>query len=225
MLDIVRNGRVWGRAVALAVVLGMAALGARPVEALAASNVELAVAKTQPPGSVYLFLGLLNVFSTGLNTLSDDLKAKGIANTVMNYGGWLGPAGTIEKRWAKSKAAARPIVIIGHSFGADAAIAMAAHLGRDKIPVDLVVIFDATARQPVPGNVRHLINFYGATDGVGKKLSGGKDFHGKLENINIDTLHEAIGHLNIEKQPAFHKRVVKEVLGLYRRYGTRLSSN
>ncbi len=211
------RGAVWGRAVAIAVVLGLAAVVARPVESLAASNVELAVAKAQPRGSVYLFLGLFNVFSTGLDTLSDELKKKGVPNTAMNYSGWLGPAGEIEKRWAKDRGRTRPIVLVGHSFGADAAMAMAAHLDRDNIPVDLVVIFDATAHWPVPANVRHLINFYGATDGVGKKLSPGKGFHGKLENINIDKLKEAIGHLNIEKQPAFHQRVIREVLRLYGR--------
>lgn len=217
MLGVGAKGRVWGRAVMMAVMLGLAAIVARPVEALVANDVQLVVAKAQPRGSVYLFLGLLNVFSTGLDTLSDELKAKGITNTAMSYAGWTGPAADIEKRWAKDKARTRPIVLVGHSFGADAAMAMAAHLGRDGIPVDLVVIFDATAHWPVTSNVRHLINFYGSTDGVGKKLSPGPGFKGKLENINIDKLHEAIDHLNIEKQPSFHQRVIREVLALYGR--------
>ena len=219
MLGVGAKGCVWGRAVMMAAMLGLAALVARPVESLAANDVQLVVAKAQPRGSVYLFLGLLNVFSTGLDTLSDELKAKGITNTAMNYAGWTGPAADIEKRWARDKARTPPIVLVGHSFGADAAMAMAAHLGRDGIPVDLVVIFDATAHWPVTSNVRHLINFYGASDGVGKKLSPGKGFKGRLENINIDTLHKSIDHLNIEKQRAFHKRVIGEVLALYGRHG------
>ena len=217
MLGVGTRGAVWRRAAMVAVVLGLAAVVARPVETLAAGNAELVVAKAQPRGSVYLFLGLLNVFSTGLDTLSDELKAKGIPNTAMNYGGWLGPAGDIEKRWANNRSRTRPIVLVGHSFGADAAVAMAAHLGRDGIPVDLVVIFDATSPWSVSANVRHLINFYGATDGIGKKLVPGKGFHGKLENIDVDKLDSAIGHLNIEKQPALHKRVIREVLALYGR--------
>ena len=217
MLGVGARGRVWVRAVVVAAVLGLVAVVARPAESLAASNVELVAAKTQPRGSVYLFLGLLNVFSTGLDTLSDELKAKGVSNTAMNYSGWLGPAADIEKNWAKNRSRTRPIVLIGHSFGADAAVAMAAHLGRDGIPVDLVVIFDATASWRVPANVRHVINFYGATDGIGKKLTAGKGFHGRLENINVDRLNNAIGHLDIEKQPAFHRRVISEVLALYGR--------
>lgn len=217
MLGVGAKGCVWGRAVMMAMMLGLAAIVARPVEALAANDVQLVVAKAQPRGSVYLFLGLLNVFSTGLDVLSDELKAKGVPNTAMNYGGWTGPAADIEKRWAKDKARTRPIVLVGHSFGADAAMAMAAHLGRDGIPVDLVVIFDATAHWPVTSNVRHVINYYGATDGVGKKLSPAKGFKGKLENINVDKLNSAIGHLDIEKQAAFHRRVIREVLALYGR--------
>ncbi len=173
------------------------------------------LAKAEPRGSVYLFLGLMNVFSTGLDTLSDELKARGVPNTAMNYGGWTGPAADIEARYAKNGARTRPIVLVGHSFGADAAISMSAALARKNIPVDLVVIFDATAGQPVPANVRHLINFYSPTDGIGKKLKPGKGFHGRLENINIDTLHKAIDHFNIEKQAAFHRRVIREVLALY----------
>ncbi len=217
------KGPAWGRAVVVAVVLGLVALVARPVEGLAAGatgisgNVELAVAKAEPRGSVYLFLGLFNVFSTGLDTLSSELKAKGIANTAMNYVGWTGPAADIAARYAKDRRRTRPIVLIGHSFGADAAIAMAANLNKKNIPVDLVVIFDATARQPVPANVSHLINFYGSTDGVGKKLAGGKGFHGKLENIDVDAHQGAVGHLNIEKQESLHKRVIAEVLRLYGR--------
>lgn len=223
MLEVAVTGRRRGRVLALAVMLGLAAIVARPVETYAAQRVETVAAKAQPRGSIYLFLGLLNVFSTGLDTLSDDLKAKGIPNTVMNYAGWMGPAAAIEARYGKDGLRTRPIVLIGHSFGADAAISMAAALGRKSIPVDLVVIFDATARQPVPANVRHVINFYSPTDGVGKRLAPGRGFHGRLENINIDKLDRPIDHLNIEKQRAFHRRVVQEVLALYGR-GARVSS-
>ena len=212
-----------GRAVVMAVVLGLAAIVARPVESLA-GNVELVAAKAQTRGSVYLFLGLMNVFSTGLDTLSDELKARGVPNTAMNYAGWTGPAAAVEARYAKSRARTRPIVLVGHSFGADAAISMSAALAKKNVPVDLVVIFDATAGQPVPANVRHLINFYSPTDGIGKRLRPGRGFHGRLENINIDKLHKAIDHFNIEKQEAFHRRVIREVLALYGRR-TRLTSN
>lgn len=215
MVRVGAAGRVWGRAVLVAAMLGLAAMVAQPAASLAASNAPVVEVKAQPKGSVYLFLGLLNVFSTGLDTLSDQLRARGVPAVAMNYAGWGGPASEVEARYARNKANARPIVIVGHSFGADAALAMAARLETKKIPVDLIVIFDATQRQPVPANVRHLINYYSPTDGVGKRLSPAKGFKGRLENINIDKLGKDIGHLNIEKQPAFHKRVISEILRLY----------
>jgi hypothetical protein len=195
--------------------LGAAAMVAAPAVSQAASSAPVVQVKAQPKGSVYLFLGLLNVFSTGLDTLSDSLRARGVPAVAMNYAGWGGPAAEVETRYARNKAGARPIIIVGHSFGADAALAMADRLGKKNIPVDLIVIFDATQRQPVPANVRHLINYYSPTDGVGKRLSPAKGFKGRLENINIDKLGKDIGHLNIEKQPAFHKRVIAEILRLY----------
>ena len=128
------RGAVWGRAVVVAVVLGLVAAVARPVESLAAGNVELAAAKAQPRGSIYLFLGLFNVFSTGLDTLSDELKAKGVPNTAMNYAGWMGPAAEIEARWAQDRRRTRPIVLVGHSFGADAAMRHGGGSGQEEHP-------------------------------------------------------------------------------------------
>ena len=223
MFEVKGGGRRWGRVLGLAIVLALTAVTASPVQSFAAARGEAMAAKAQPRGSVYLFLGLLNVFSTGLDTLSGELQAKGVPNTVMNYGGWMGAAARVEARYAKDRLRTRPIVLIGHSFGADAAISMSAALARKNIPVDLVVLFDATARQPVPANVRHLINFYSASDGIGKILRPAAGFHGRIDNVNIDKLHEDIGHLNIEKQESLHKRVIRAVLALYGR-GARVSS-
>lgn len=197
----------------LLVALLAAVAAVRPVEVQAAGQVELAAAAKEPRGSVYLFLGLANVFSTGLDTLADELRARKVPAQALNYAGWGAVASDIEARYAKDKRAL-PVVIVGHSFGADAAIALAAELGRKKIPVSLVVIFDATRAVPVSANVRHLINYY-SPSGVGKKLSPAPGFKGRFENINVDLMHKDIGHLTIEKQPAFHKRVISEVLGVY----------
>jgi hypothetical protein len=63
--------------------------------------------------------------------------------------------------------------------------------------------------------VRHLINYYSDNDMIGQKLSPGPGFRGQLENIDVDDLGWPIFHFNIEKQPAFHKRVIAEIVGLY----------
>jgi hypothetical protein len=214
MIDMVGGwGRRLAQACATAMMIG-AGIGMVPTQAAAAA-VEQVKGTPQARGSVYLFLGLANVFSTGLEDLSDQLRARGIRSTVLNYAGWPGVADEIEARYRRDRSAV-PVIIIGHSFGADATIAISAALAGKGIPVALAVTFDATHVAPIPGNVGHFINYYSATDGIGKKLAGAAGFHGRLENINVDGLNKGLGHFDIEKFDAFHKRVIGEVLGVMR---------
>ena len=107
-----------------------------------------------PHGTVYLMRGLANVFSLGLDTLNDKLNAKGVPSIVTGYAGWQGIAQTIEDRYAKNKGAL-PIIVMGHSFGADATLYIAAELNRKKIPVALIVTFDVVSDgTAVPYKVR-----------------------------------------------------------------------
>ncbi|MGA7786870.1 MAG: thioesterase domain-containing protein, partial [Xanthobacteraceae bacterium] len=52
-----------------------------------------------------------------------------------------------------------PIILIGHSLGADAVMEMADYLGDKGVPVALVVPFDGTQSFPAPGNVARVLNF------------------------------------------------------------------
>jgi hypothetical protein len=180
----------------------------------------------QSRGSIYLFLGGVGgIFSTGLDDLRDELRAHGVPATALSYVGWRSVADQIEAGYAADKRAL-PVVIVGHSFGGDAALRVSAELGRHGIPVALVVIFDATnGTIPVAANVRHLINYYSDNDMIGKKLSPGPGFRGQLENIDVDELGRPIFHFNIEKQPAFHQRVIGEIVGVYGAAGARASND
>lgn len=164
----------------------------------------------QPHGSVYLMRGLANVFSLGLDTLNDKLHAHGVRSIVLNHAGWLNIARQIEARYEIDKNAL-PVVLMGHSFGADATLLLAGELAAHKIPVALVVNFDAVNSIAVPANVRHVVNFYEST-GNGLALSGGPGFRGRLENIDVSKGDATIGHLNIEKNPRLHSRAIAEVM-------------
>ena len=60
---------------------------------------------------------------------------------------------------AKYKAGSEgPIIIIGHSLGADAAMEMAAYLGQRGVPVALVVPFDGTDSYAASANVGRVLN-------------------------------------------------------------------
>jgi hypothetical protein len=178
---------------------------------LVASAALVSPGTAAPHGSIYLMRGLANVFSLGLDTLNGELRARGVPSIVTGYGGWQGIAQSIADRYAKDKGAA-PIIVMGHSFGANAALLLAAELNRKKIPVALIVTFDVVSDVTVPPNVRHVVNFY--TKGFGHVLQGAPGFRGRLENIDATLGHPEIDHLNIEKSPRLHARAAAEVLRL-----------
>jgi hypothetical protein len=192
--------RIWMRSAVIALVVGLSALQAASSEA----------ATKAPRGSIYLMRGLANVFSLGLDTLNDKLHARGVGSHVLNYASWMSIAGQIEQRYKTDKNAL-PVVLMGHSFGADATLLLAGELAKRKIPVALIVNFDAVNSIKVPANVRHVVNFYEST-GNGLALSGAPGFRGRLENIDVSKVDDTIGHLNIEKSPRLHTRAISEVL-------------
>jgi hypothetical protein len=161
-------------------------------------------------GSVYLMRGLANVFSLGLDTLNDKLHARGVQSVVINHAGWSGAAEAIKARYRSDKNAL-PVVLMGHSFGADATLRLANALRDDGIPVALIVDFDVVNDLTVPSNVRRVVNFYAST-GNGLPIKGAKGFRGRLENIDVSKIDSTITHLNIEKSPRLHSRAVAEVL-------------
>jgi hypothetical protein len=170
---------------------------------------DAAAAKTQK-GSIYLFRGLANIFSLGLDTLHDELAKRGVKSTVLNYNGWMMVAQDIEDRYRTDKNAL-PVIVMGHSFGADVTLELAAELKKHGIPVALIVEFDAVTQKVVPSNVQHVINFY-EPEGIGLKLVGEPGFHGKIDNIDLSKSDPDINHLNIEKSEKFHARAIAAVL-------------
>ncbi len=170
---------------------------------------DAAVPKPQK-GSVYLFRGLANVFSLGLDALSQELAKRGVQSTVLNYNGWMSVAQDIEDRYRTDKNTL-PVIVMGHSFGADVTLELSAELKKHGIPVALIVEFDAVTQKIVPSNVKHVINFY-EPEGIGLKLEGEPGFHGKIDNVDLSKSDPDIGHLNIEKSEKLHARAIAAVL-------------
>ena len=85
---------------------------------------------------VLLLRGWFGVFSTGMDSLASELKAKGIKAEVAGHVYW----STAVKDIVKERAAgnAGPLVLVGHSQGANNVIDMARSLEANKIPVDLL---------------------------------------------------------------------------------------
>src|SRR5215472_1814606 len=110
----------------------------------------------QPRAHVYLLRGLLNVFSLGMDSLAEELKGRGVDATVHGYGEWQTLADQAAADYKARKEA--PIILIGHSYGADAVMEMAAYLGRKGVPVALAVPFDCSKSFAASDNVARVLN-------------------------------------------------------------------
>jgi alpha-beta hydrolase superfamily lysophospholipase len=168
-----------------------------------------------PRPHVYLFRGLADIFSAGMDTLTEELKKNGVYATSYSQTNWK----PISDRAAADFKARKegPIILIGHSLGADAAMEMADYLGDKGVPVALVVPFDGTQSFPVPANVARVVNF---TQRDYAYMRPGPGFHGSLNNVDLSSNPE-IGHLNIDKSPELHARVLSEIRAVI---GGRLSA-
>ena len=165
-------------------------------------------ASPQPRAHVYLLRGLFSVFSHGMDTLAEELKAHDVYATVQSYSDWQTLADQAAADYKARKEA--PIILIGHSLGADDVMEMAAYLGRKGVPVALVVPFDATKSLEASDNVARVLNL---TQRDYAYMRGGPGFHGKLDNVDVSS-DPSIDHINIDKSPRLHTRVVAEVLAV-----------
>jgi pimeloyl-ACP methyl ester carboxylesterase len=109
----------------------------------------------QPRAHVYLLRGLLNIFSLGMDTLAEKIQRRGIYATVHNHTEWETLADQAAAAYRAGKEG--PIIIVGHSLGADAVMQMSAYLGRKGVPVALAVPFDARGSYATPSNVGRLL--------------------------------------------------------------------
>jgi hypothetical protein len=156
---------------------------------------------------VDLLRGLADIFSRGLDTLTEKLNRQGYSARVYSTNGWQSVARRIAEKYSRGHKDI--VVIIGHSLGANAAFDIAGALDKQNIPVELIVTFDATNPLPVPRNVLHLVNFY-QDNGFGKRVLAGAGFQGELTNVDL-TPDTSLSHVTIEKSPRLHALIMQKV--------------
>ena len=161
---------------------------------------------TQPRAHVYLLRGLMNIFSLGMDTLAEKIQRHGIYATVHNHTEWEALADQAAAAYRAGKEG--PIIIVGHSLGADAVMQMSAYLGRKGVPVALAVPFDARGSYATSSNVGRLLNLPHAGYGY---MSRGAGFHGSLSNVDVSR-DGNIDHLNIDKSARLHTQVLSAIL-------------
>jgi hypothetical protein len=157
---------------------------------------------------VYLFRGLADIFSTGMDVLTDELNRRGVYATAHSHTEWKALADQAAANYKAGKEG--PIILIGHSLGADAVMEMSDYLGDKSVPVALVIPFDGTQSFVATGNVARVINFTQRDYAYMRKGAG---FRGTLVNVDVSSDPD-IGHLNIDKSPRLHARAISEVLAV-----------
>lgn len=154
---------------------------------------------------VYLLRGLFGVFSLGMDSLAQQLVAQGYTSEIRNWDEADQVVQQIEKRFADGHRG--PVVLIGHSLGANAVIDVATSVGAQSIPIVLGVTFDATDPGPVPDNVAVFINFW-AKDGFGRPVEAVPGYRGQRENFDLSDVPD-ISHTSIDTMDRFHQFVIR----------------
>jgi hypothetical protein len=166
---------------------------------------------------VYLLRGLLNIFSLGMDDLAQKIERRGIRTSVHNHSEWETLSDQIAARY---KAGNRgPIILVGHSLGADAVMFMGEYLGRKGVPVALIVPFDGTGSFAATSNVQRVMNL---TQRDYAYMKRGPGFRGELANIDVSG--QGYGHIDIDKSARLHNMVINKIVGIVGRGGTRTAA-
>ena len=181
-------------------------------------------AETPRVGQVYLIRGLIGLFSVGIDTLGEQINADGITAHVFQEVQDPGMAKAIIASYGPA-AHREPLVLIGHSVGAEDVITIARKLQTQKIDVDLMICLDATNPDKVPANVKQCINYYQSSimDYFpilrGLPLKTEAEFHGDLQNLNVRHEHRELlewdtNHFNIDKDEKIHADIRKRLAAI-----------
>jgi len=173
-------------------------------------------------GNVYLLRGWIGIWSTGIDQLGEEINKEGVRATVYRCEQWQELTDAILQKYRDQKST-EPLIIVGHSWGADHAIDLARQLEAAHIPIDLIVTLDPVTPPKVPGNVKWCHNVF-QTNGIwqsvpvfrGVPLEKEEGSTCRLENLNIrtdrtDLLEPDTDHYNIEKNQKIHRDVIQQI--------------
>lgn len=154
-------------------------------------------------GEVHTMRGGLGIFSIGMNQLRDTTASE---FQISSYSTMWYNAGDVTRfivnRYYEKKDHS-PVILVGHSLGANEQIKVARNLNDVGIPVALLVTVDAVSQTIVPPNVQHALNLYKVgyvPMFSGLKLRAVNSKSTYVENINVDTLKEVkVNHFTIDK--------------------------
>ena len=172
---------------------------------------------TYKPGQVYTMRGLGGVFSRGMNHLEDSLEDNYSVRTSSTIWYQANKLSNYIIKHHNDKTLQGPIILVGHSLGANEQIKVAQNLARANIPVELLLTVDAVAPVIVPGNVKHVFNIYkpGIVPMIsGRTLKALDPLHTEIDNFNVNSRLKNVymNHITIDKNSTVQKIMLEKVL-------------
>lgn len=166
-------------------------------------------------GEIYLMRGLADVFSRGIDKMARDLRRGGYDAPNFSYQYWHGVADNIVAR-SKRKKVSYPVVIIGHSLGANESSKFANYLAKRGVKVALVVAFDPVETGHVGSGIGEVVNYYLPKKKTDNRILAKDGFTGTIENIDV-TVDDSITHTNVEKNAGFQAASMAKIAALTQR--------
>jgi hypothetical protein len=171
------------------------------------------------PGRAYLLRGLIgDIYSLGMDELAEKIEQRGIKASVHGVSAVVYLANRIIRDYRADPSSMAPIILVGHSTGADAIISIAERLKAADVPVAMAIGFDPTRiASGVPSNVDLFINLYQGMNIIGGgAVRPATDFRGRLVNVDLRERREII-HVTLDKNDAIHELIVRKVGALAER--------
>ncbi len=166
----------------------------------------------EPRGRAYLFRGLIGLIDWGMDELAQRINRTGVAANINSHLMWRGVANQAISDYRRDP---KPIAVIGHSIGGDAALEFAEALEAAHVPVSLLVTYDPTrSAGKVPANVARYINLYQSSNFLGGgDLTPGRGFHGHYASFNLKNRPEVI-HVNMDKFDRIQEQLAAKIRAL-----------
>ena len=164
-------------------------------------------------GRAYLFRGLIGLIDWGMDELAARITRSGVSANIGSHMMWSSVANEAISDYRRDP---KPITVVGHSIGGDAAVEFAEALEAAHVPVALLITYDPTrAAHSVPANVQRYINLYQSSNMLGGgDLEPGRGFHGAYASFNLKDRPEII-HVNLDK----FDRIQEQLAGKIRSAG------